>query len=166
MPILLIKDGTRIVLDVTDVDIDMSLHTLRPGGPLELVLTMFSGGAHCCTTSLIYTQDHGTFENIGMLDQGDFPAGYQELNHDGTEEILTYSNNLAYYDWSFASSPAINGVLGWDGQRLADRTRAYAYVPVQAAARYLKELQKELADPADTLEESLEILNSQVTLPT
>ncbi|GAA4004293.1 hypothetical protein GCM10022631_14050 [Deinococcus rubellus] len=56
-----------------------------------------------------------------------------------------YSDNLAYYDWSYAESPALKTVMGWDGLRLANRTRFYPYVPAQAAATYLKVAQGLLA---------------------
>ena len=137
---LLLKQGGRTLLTASDATITTELQPLRPGGLPELVITLYSGGAHCCFTSLIYTQDNGRLENIGVLNQGNYPASFRDLNGDGTKETVFYSDSLAYYDWSFASSPALGGVLGWDGLRLADRTRAYAYVPGQLAASYLKDL--------------------------
>ncbi|GAA4004285.1 hypothetical protein GCM10022631_14040 [Deinococcus rubellus] len=48
--------------------VNAELQPLRPGGLPELVISSFSGGAHCCTTDLIYTQDDGQLENLGVLD--------------------------------------------------------------------------------------------------
>lgn len=105
------------------------------------MLTAHSGGAHCCSTTYVFTQDMSRVENLAIIDGGDFGTLFNDLNRDGTKEVLLYSNSLAYYDWPFAATPALLTVLGWDGVRLADRTRAYAYVPAGAAAGYLRELQ-------------------------
>lgn len=136
---LTVLDGSRVVQRVTAEGVSAELQPLRPGGLPELVVSAYSGGAHCCTTTLIYTQDSGRLENIGVLDLGNFGADFQDLNGDGTRELIVYSDNLAYYDWSFAATPALKTVLGWDGLRLADRTRFYPYVSAQEAARNLKE---------------------------
>ena len=136
---LTVLDGRKAVQRVTAEMVSAELQPLRPGGLPELVVSAYSGGAHCCTTTLIYTQDSGRLENIGVLDLGNFWADFQDLNGDGTRELIVYSDNLAYYDWSFAATPALKTVLGWDGLRLADRTRFYPYVPAQEAARDLAE---------------------------
>ena len=153
---LTVLDGRKVVQRVTAESVSAELQPLRPGGLPELVVSAYSGGAHCCTTTLIYTQDslssqnNGRPENIGVLDLGNFGVDFQDLNGDGTRELIVYSDNLAYYDWSYAATPALKTVLGWDGLRLADRTRFYPYVPAQEAARNLKEAQDMFAP--DTFE--------------
>lgn len=102
-------------------------------------MSSFSGGAHCCTTYLIYPQDGGRLENMGILDMGDYGVGFYDLNGDGNKEVMVQSDNLAYYDWSYAESLDLKTVLGWDGLRLADRTRFYAYLPMQNTAYYLRQ---------------------------
>ncbi|MFC4453216.1 hypothetical protein [Deinococcus sonorensis] len=144
---LTLRDGTRTVLTVSEWDVQAELQPLRPGGQPELVVTAYSGGAHCCFTYLMYTQDQGALENLGVLNGTNYGARFADLNGDGTREIIVGLDNLAYYDWSFAGSPGMQAVLGWDGVRLADRTRAYPYVPAQEAARNLERLRNNLADP-------------------
>lgn len=140
-----VRSGSRTVLTVTDWDVTAQLQPLRPGGLPELVLTGYSGGAHCCFTHYVFTQDTGRVENLGVFAAGDDEGRWVDLNGDGTREFVWGSNALTYYDWSFAESPFVLTVLGWDGVRLADRTRAYAYVPGQAATRELKAVQGGLA---------------------
>lgn len=142
---LTVLDGTKVVQRVTAEFVGAGLQPIRPGGLPELVVSTSSGGAHCCTTYLMYTQDGGRLENIGVLDMGNYGVNFSDLNGDGTRELVVYSDTLAYYDWSFAASPALKTVLGWDGLRLADRTRFYPYVPAQEAARNLKDAQEVLA---------------------
>ncbi|WP_407570674.1 hypothetical protein [Deinococcus altitudinis] len=136
---LTLLDGTKAVLKVNGFFVSAELQFLRPGGLPELVVSSFSGGAHCCTTYLIYTQDNGRLENMGILDMGNYGVGFQDLNGDGNKEVIVQSDNLAYYDWSYAESADLKTVLGWDGLRLADRTRFYSYLPAQNAAYYLKQ---------------------------
>ncbi len=138
---LTVLDGSRVVQRVTAESVSAELHPLRPGGLPELVVSAYSGGAHCCTTYLMYTQDAGRLDNIGVLDMGNYGVNFYDLNGDGTRELIVYSDNMAYYDWSFAASLAFKTVLGWDGLRLADRTRFYSYVPAQEADRNLKDAQ-------------------------
>lgn len=143
MTFKLSEDGqTRLSLQGWDVS--AQLLALRPGGLPELVLSVYSGGAHCCTTYLMYTQDSGSLQNIGVLDGSNYGVSFVDLNHDGTRELIVGGDSLAYYDWSYAASPSLNTVLGWDGLQLADRTRFYAYVPGQEAARNWERLQAQL----------------------
>ncbi len=46
--------------------VSAKVQPIRPGGLPELVMSAYSGGAHCCTTSLMYTQDTGRLENFGV----------------------------------------------------------------------------------------------------
>ncbi|GMA17382.1 hypothetical protein GCM10025871_37130 [Deinococcus metallilatus] len=135
-----VKNGTRTVLTVKGWNVAAELQPLRPGGLPELVLSTYSGGAHCCVTYYAFTQDTGSVENLAIIEGGNYGVRFMDLNGDGTKELLFASDTLAYYDWSFATSPALLTVLGWDGVRLADRTRAYAYIPAQEAGRNLRDL--------------------------
>ncbi|WP_216319483.1 hypothetical protein [Deinococcus aestuarii] len=157
-----VRNGARTVLTVSGWDVRAELQPLRPGGSPELVLTAFSGGAHCCFTNYVFTQDTGRVENLAIIDGGDFGTLFSDLNRDGTKEVLLYSNTLAYYDWPFAATPALLTVLGWDGVRLADRTRAYAYVPAQEAARLLRELQDGLQGLPSPEARDLTLLKSRL----
>lgn len=146
---LTLRNGTRTIFTVSDFGIEAKLIPLRPGGMPELVVRTFSGGAHCCSTSYIFTQDTGSVQNIGIIDESNYGFSPVDLNKDGTFELVFVLDTLAYFDYSYADSPGLSSVIGWDGIRLADRTRAYTYVPAQAAARELKELRSRMIDSPD-----------------
>ncbi|WP_034383206.1 hypothetical protein [Deinococcus sp. YIM 77859] len=148
-----VKNGSRTVLTVKGWNVAAELQPLRPGGQPELVLSTFSGGAHCCSTSYIFTQDTGSVENLAIIEGGNYGVRFTDLNGDGTKELVLASDSLASYDWSFAVSPALLTVLGWDGVRLADRTRAYASLPAQEATRNLRDLLGSLGKPGAFPEE-------------
>jgi len=135
-----IREGQQILVTVRDQILGASLHPLRPGGLPELVLSGFSGGAHCCTTYTMFSQDTGHLENIGILDGGDFGATFKDLDRDGTREILYSSNAIASYDYSHAASPGLETVIGWDGSKLTDQTRKFSWIPWAASRSYQREL--------------------------
>ncbi|ADV67882.1 hypothetical protein [Deinococcus maricopensis] len=135
-----VRRGNDVVFTATGWNIEAFLEPLRPGGLPELVLTGFSGGAHCCSTYAIFTADTGTPTNLAVIWGGNYGGRFVDLNGDGNREMILGIDSLAYYDYSYAGSPSLLTVLGWDGVRLADRTRAYAYVPAQNAARDLARL--------------------------
>ncbi|MFB9993924.1 hypothetical protein ACFFLM_18375 [Deinococcus oregonensis] len=146
---LTLRNGNRTIFTVSDFNVEAKLIPLRPGGQPELVVRTFSGGAHCCSTSYIFTQDTGSVQNIGIIDESNYGFSPVDLNKDGTFELVFILDTLAYFDYSYADSPGLSSVIGWDGIRLADRTRAYAYVPGQEAARELKELQSRMIEFPD-----------------
>ncbi|THF69414.1 hypothetical protein E7T06_12040 [Deinococcus sp. Arct2-2] len=146
---LTLRNGTRTIFTISDFAVEAKLIPLRPGGMPELVVSTFSGGAHCCSTSYIFTQDTGSVQNIGIINESNYGFSPVDLNKDGTFELVFVLDTLAYFDYSYADSPGLSSVIGWDGIRLADRTRAYAYVPSQEAARELKELRSRMIDYPD-----------------
>ena len=162
-----IRLGNEVLLTLRDWSVTASLEPLRPGGLPELVLAANSGGAHCCTTYYVFTQDAdtpqagrgqyprpGALHNLFVLAGGNYGARFVDLNHDGTKEVLLGSDTFAYYDYSFAVSPGVNYVLGWDGARVADLTRRYAWVPKQNARRYQGQLIEALRSGDEQLQKA------------
>ncbi|WP_456831403.1 hypothetical protein [Deinococcus sp. UYEF24] len=134
-----VREGQHHLVTVSDQVLEASLHPLRPGGLPELVLSGFSGGAHCCTHYTLFSQDAGRLENIGILDGGDFGVAFKDLQHDGIQEILYSSNALVSYDYSYAASLSLETVLGWEGPRLVDQTAEFFQIPWNASRVYQRE---------------------------
>ncbi len=106
-----------------DEYIHFELHQITGEGPPELVIQTFSGGAHCCFTAYVYTQDPGELVN---LHQGDWRSGgirtVKDLDQDGKDEIVF----LYSYDYldriCFACSPGVIRVFAWEKGRFVDAT--------------------------------------------
>lgn len=139
-----ISRGGQTLVTLKEWSVEASFEPLRPGGSPELVLTSYSGGAHCCTTYYIFTRDEGEVRNLLVLDVGNYRSRFVDLNGDGTDEILHGDDEFAYYDYSYAESPGVRYVLGWDEVRVADLTRRFAWVPQQEAGRDRAELDAQL----------------------
>jgi hypothetical protein len=124
---ILDKQG-RTVRSVSDVFIyKVELVSLHRGTSPALHVIASSGMAHGGQTEFLFTREKGVVRNV-LVFLGDNGSLYrfQDLNSDGRKEILAYSDVLAYSGTSFANSPIILMVLGWNGHEYVDRTRAFA----------------------------------------
>jgi hypothetical protein len=99
---------------------------LTGGRDPELHVSTYTDGAHCCTTDYYFTREGGV-RNLLIFDG--FNGGViaaKDLNGDGRPELIASSDTLAYFGGiSYAQSPWIRMVIGWDGRRYTDQTRRY-----------------------------------------
>jgi hypothetical protein len=114
------------------IDLD---HTGQP----NVVLDLYSGGAHCCSIEQVFTFDPGamtytkTERNFG--DPGD---RIEDLNHDGHFEFVTADDAFAYTFTDFAASGLPLQILSFTGSRFADVTGSYPALIRKDAAFWLK----------------------------
>lgn len=125
-----------------------------PGGPIhvrdldsdgepEVLVDLFSGGAHCCRYSLVYRYrasrgDYGK----SVVWWGNVGYRLVDLNHDGRPELSTYDDRFAYTFTPYVSS--LDPVRIWHFRhgRLLDVTRGFP-AAVKADARSLLRLYAE-----------------------
>jgi hypothetical protein len=92
------------------------------GGSLpEAVMSVYTGGAHCCFETLIALVD-GPYRGR-LLDHNWGDPGYKGTRHDGVYEFLTADDRFAYEFTSFAASGLPVRVLTIDpSAKIADIT--------------------------------------------
>jgi len=73
------------------------------GHGTQLVISKWTGGAHCCMSLLIF-ELADEFRKIAEIEGGNFDPEIVDLNHDGIPEIRITDDFLAYRFSSFASS--------------------------------------------------------------
>ena len=107
------------------------------GGTPELQVTTHSGGAHCCGTDFIFTQEGG-LRNLLTFDGRNYGVrGIKNLGGDARPEILAESDVLAYAgDLPYAASAPVALVIGWDGARYVDQTRRYPQASLARAREF------------------------------
>lgn len=100
-----------------------AVRDLTGDGVPELVLSDWSGGAHCCFTYYVFTLG----PRLAVLDtlplEHSDQARFEDLDGDGAHELRTRDWTFAYWNSSFNGSPAPEVILrlGDGGYRLAER---------------------------------------------
>jgi hypothetical protein len=92
----------------------------------EVIVDLFTGGAHCCAFSTIYTFEEGTGK-YARLRHNWRDAGYriQDVGHDGTLELRTRDARFGYVFSSYAESYMPIRYFRFGEGRLEDVTRHY-----------------------------------------
>jgi hypothetical protein len=88
-------------------------------GVPEVVLDLYTGGAHCCLESWIH---HGTAPKL-VHKWGDVGYRFKDVDADGTSEFLSADDTFAGAFTSYASSRFPLQVWAWTGDHLTDITR-------------------------------------------
>jgi hypothetical protein len=114
------------------IDLD---HTGQP----NVVLDIFSGGAHCCSIEQVFTFDPATrIYTKAEHNFGDPGDRIEDLGHDGHFEFLTADDAFAYAFTDFAASGLPLQILTFSGGRFHDVTNRYPALIRKDAATWLK----------------------------
>ena len=92
----------------------------------EVIVDLFTGGAHCCAVSTIYTFEEGTGK-YARLRHNWRDAGYRirDVGRDGTVELITRDARFGYAYSSYAESYMPIRYFRLGEARLADVTPEY-----------------------------------------
>lgn len=88
------------------------------GSGLQLAIRRWTGGAHCCTSLLIFDLNKN-FKKVAEIDGGNFEPEIVKLNGEVTPEIHVTDDFLAYRFSNFASSAVATVVLKYQNGRFA-----------------------------------------------
>jgi hypothetical protein len=93
----------------------------------QVVMTSFTGGAHCCTETQIATSDNDGRWSVLKADTLD-ADGYQfeDLGGEGVSELVSVDNSFLYAFDAYASSYAPARIQKLEGAQLRDVHRDYA----------------------------------------
>ena len=115
---------------------------LEHTGEPDVVLNLYSGGAHCCTLLQIFSFDAAanTYVKTERV-FGDPDARIVDLRHDGRFEILTADDAFAYRFTDYAASGLPIEILTFANRRFTNVTRSYPRLVAKDAAVWLKAFQ-------------------------
>jgi hypothetical protein len=89
---------------------------LTGDGHPDAVIRVFTGGAHCCFSTIVY--DLGpTLTKVLETPLSNCDGNFEDLDGDGIAEFLTCEDLFAYAYCAYAVSPAVQVVLQYDAQR-------------------------------------------------
>jgi hypothetical protein len=127
-PLSGISQGTSVRV----VDLE---HTGEP----DVVLELYSGGAHCCTIVQIFSFAPATMTYTKTeRDFGDAAARIVDLRHDGNFEFRSADDTFAYQFTDYAASGLPIQILTFAGGRFTDVTSSYPALVAKDAAFWLK----------------------------
>jgi len=144
----IVKDG-RTQISIRDYDLDTELVEITGKPPRELWVSAFSGGAHCCFTSYLFTQEGG-LHNILELFHGNAGMEVKDLDGDGRGELVVYHDYGYFGGLCYACSPVAVSVYKWDGARFYDATLQFPEQTNKKAVEYRWECQDALERGAGT----------------
>jgi hypothetical protein len=92
----------------------------------EVLLDLYSGGAHCCSSTRLYHLV-GRSLRYGVIVQDWGNAGYrlEDLDGDGRLEFVSADDAFSYAFTSYAASRRPPRIWTFDGKKLVDVTRAH-----------------------------------------
>ncbi|MBV9804697.1 MAG: hypothetical protein JO130_15960 [Solirubrobacterales bacterium] len=112
---------------------------LEHTGDPDVVLELFSGGAHCCTVVQVFSFDPGTMTYVKTeRNFGDPGTRVVDLQHNGHFEFLTADDSFAYRFTDYAASGLPIEILTFASGHFTDVTRSYPRLVAQDAAVWLK----------------------------
>lgn len=105
----------------------------------EVVVDLFSGGAHCCFYSRIYNHAPSIASYVGLTQQW-LDAGYRFIDpeRDGLPELRSADGRFAYEFGAFAESAFPPRVWRFDGGQMIDVTTSYPELVRAHARRQLR----------------------------
>jgi hypothetical protein len=130
--------GQRSSVQVVDVE-----HTGDP----DVVLDLYSGGAHCCTVLQIFSFDPAANTYVGTEREfGDPDVRVVDLRRDGLFELLTADDSFAYRFTDYAASGLPIQIFTFADGQFIDVTRGYPALIAKDAAFWLKAFRSQARD--------------------
>jgi hypothetical protein len=112
---------------------------LENNGEPDVVLDLYSGGAHCCTVVEVFSFNAATATYVKTEQVfGDPEAKIVDLGHTGHFEFLTADDSFAYEFTDFAASGLPIEILTFANGHFTDVTRSYPKLIAKDAALWLR----------------------------
>ncbi len=122
----------------------VSVLDLEDNGEENVVLGLYSGGAHCCFIDQVFSLDPTTMTYVKTEhDFGDPGARIADLGHNGRLEFLTADDWFAYAFTDFAASGLPMRILAFSDDRFINVTRRFPKLIAKDAALWLRAFKSE-----------------------
>jgi hypothetical protein len=118
--VMLREDGAdySISLDKKDSDLPEPGKDITGDGLPDLIVEVYSGGAHCCFEYLIVSLGEEV-KKVDTIYGGNSSFEFKDLNGDGIYEAIGNDDTFAYWEAPYAESPMPSVILKFDGRKYA-----------------------------------------------
>ena len=108
-------------------------------GVPQVIVSVYTGGAHCCSEAQVFNYDPGTLSfDRSRLNFGDPGYRIEDLGGGGHYDFVTADDTFAYRFTDYAASGMPIEIDQWLNGMFVDVTAAYPKLVAQDAARWLK----------------------------
>jgi hypothetical protein len=116
-------------------------------GEPDVLLDLFTGGAHCCSLTQIFRYDPTSATYVeAEHNWGDPSYKLVDLGHDGHSEFQTADDSFAYEFTDYAFSGLPIEILTFSAGKFTNVTRQYPALIRKDAARWLKAFKHNIRD--------------------
>lgn len=114
----------QLCTDVGDPKHALHLRDLLMDGDPEVMVDLYSGGAHCCYSTVIYGFASGAYHRSVQY-WGSSSYGVKQLDGDGVADLLSADDRFSYEFVPYVASWRPIQIFNYGGLRLVDRTRRF-----------------------------------------
>jgi hypothetical protein len=113
------------------------------GGEPEVLVDLYTGGAHCCAAVLVLRFDPASRTyRPKLFDFGNYGYRVVDLDHDGLPELSAFDERFLYAYTAYVFSAAPPRVVQYRAGRLVDVTRRFPQVIEKSAAELARSFLK------------------------
>ena len=93
---------------------DLTGGDLNADGYPDLVVETYSGGAHCCFGTQVFSLRPGGAALILQKPESNAGGTFEDLNVDGVSEFITYDDSFAYQYCPYAAGVVVKVIMAYD----------------------------------------------------
>lgn len=114
--ILLIEAAGQptIRVDMVSAINDLTGSDLNADGYPDVVVETYSGGAHCCFGTQVFSLRPTTVALILQKPESNAGGTFEDLNADGVSEFVTYDDSFAYQYCPYAAGVVVKAIMVYD----------------------------------------------------
>lgn len=124
---LTITKETEVVKQIEVWQVEAETLDVDGDGIWELLITDFSGGAHCCFTYYLYSRKPD-LRLLGAFEMGNGGLKFEDIDGNGILEGVGDYDGFAYFDFSYAASPFLPIVFTLKKGRYVEDTKSYPFL--------------------------------------
>jgi hypothetical protein len=105
---------TTIRVDMASAINDLTGTDINGDGYPDLVVETYSGGAHCCFGTQVFSLRPSGAALILQKPESNAGGTFEDLNADGISEFITYDDSFAYQYCPFAAGVTVKVIMAYD----------------------------------------------------